>query len=97
LSIFGVLGLGLMDFVAFCLQVYLATKSFWGWTRGSRHLYFENYTGENIVMILLTHFLAWAASELLNFLAGFPFIGPIIELGVILLIDTYLTNLDGYV
>lgn len=85
-----------MDIVAFCLQVYLALNSINGWISGGRHLYFENYTGENIVLILLTHLLAWASTELISYLAYFPFFGWIVELGVILLIDTYLTNLDGY-
>jgi hypothetical protein len=97
ISWFYLIGLGGIDVMGFILQCYLAVHSVEGWIKGERHLYWENYTGENVVLILLTHLVAWGGTELIAFLSGYPVFGPLVELGVILLLDTYLTNLDGYV
>ena len=60
-------------------------------------MYFENYNGETITLIILTHLGLYYAVDAMSAFAQVPVLGIVPNLLIVILVDTIITNLDGYV
>lgn len=95
LSLFWLLGDPWISLVDFLLQCYYLYAEIVGWVGGNNHPFFEAYGGDVLIMFFWTHSLTWLITQVMKTAKNFPILGPIINLVLILVIDTYITNLSA--
>ena len=95
LSLFWFLGIFPMNVTGFLLQCYYLYAEIVGWTGGNNHPFFEAFGGDVLIMFFWTHTLTGIITWLMTQAANLPILGPIIILVLILIIDTYITNLSA--
>lgn len=95
LSLFWFLGIFPMNVTSFLLQCYYFYAEIVGWVGGNNHPFFDAFGGDVLIMFFWTHSLTAIITWLMTQAANIPILGPIIILVLILIIDTYITNLSA--
>lgn len=96
-SLFWIFGQAPQVFLGFCLQFYMIIKAWIGYANALKHINVEQYQGEITTMILSSFFFTFFASTVMVISTTFIFFGPLLNLASLLLISTYIDNIDVYI